>query len=344
MAGYAALKDWDFLCHFAFFHSDNNWDNVKSRRTWNSTFDPTRMGLFPAASLIFLRHDVDAAKKVVQCLESEEPYADVLKNKNIPAYLRMFGGIAPYPRLRPYYAYLSRVENVFAPNPNARADAVISNQMTPAETFDALVKAGINAPDLRQTLRFVSDTGQLTSDVRKGIFTLNTPRTQAAVGFLKEAGRIDLQDIAVDGANTFATVVVSAIDDRPIARSARMLVTVVGDADNTDEKRNVVGNFTEDLVGKLNTDAASGERFRPAGYRDRFQWGRVSGTGPVLVEPVSAKLIFKGSAGDSLKVFALSTKGERTEELEAAKDNAGIMFQVSGTRCKTIYYEVVREK
>jgi hypothetical protein len=347
MACYAALHDWDFLCHFALLHEHQNWDDVaKARTTWFSTFDPARGGLFPAMSLIFLRHDVETARKVIECVQLEEPYVKALKtpdaerNNNIWEYLKVVAGLPPYQRLAPYYSYFCRVENVFTENPASRAEVVLTNKMTPDEVFRTLVDKGVHGPDLREKLRFASDTGQLVSDVKRGLFTVDAPRVQGAVGFLDEVGRVELKDVVIDKGNTFAVVILSALDDQPISAARRMLLTVVGDADNSDEKRRISGTRTDASAGG-SADMGVGKRFRPAVYHDRLKWGRISGHGPTLVEPVELQVTIKGRTGAGLKVYALSAEGERKNELALSPGNGGVVFSPSGRNYKTIYYEIV---
>ncbi|TVR49476.1 MAG: hypothetical protein EA425_12190, partial [Puniceicoccaceae bacterium] len=60
----------------------------------------------------------------------------------------------------------------------------------------------------------------------RGLFTLDSPRTQAAAGFLGAAGPLDLGDVRIHLENTFGSVLVTALDDLPIAQSSRLLVQV----------------------------------------------------------------------------------------------------------------------
>ena len=68
-----------------------------------------------------------------------------------------------------------------------------------------------------------SATGELTWDFGKGVVTLNSPRTQGAVGFLSKAGRVELKDVVIGSANDFGAVIVTSLDEKPLASSRRAL-------------------------------------------------------------------------------------------------------------------------
>jgi hypothetical protein len=72
----------------------------------------------------------------------------------------------------------------------------------------------------------VSDTGELRRDWALGIETIDTPLSQAAMGWI--GGRsIALADVTFEIETPKAAVAVTSLDGRPIATSDKMLVTVV---------------------------------------------------------------------------------------------------------------------
>jgi len=65
--------------------------------------------------------------------------------------------------------------------------------------------------------------------------------------------------------------------------------------------------------------------------------------GPVLAEPVQAKLTLKRRNGARLRVFALNTlTGERKQELNAQAAADGATFDI-GRDHGAIYYEITSE-
>jgi hypothetical protein len=72
-----------------------------------------------------------------------------------------------------------------------------------------------------------SNTSELTLDTSRGLALVDTPRFKAVTGFLKEAGgTIDLTGLTIRSEDDYATVMVVALDDKPLAQAARILVQV----------------------------------------------------------------------------------------------------------------------
>jgi len=153
-----------------------------------------------------------------------------------------------------------------------------------------------------------STTGELVWDYRGRVVTVASPRTQAVIGF---AGgrRFDLPGIAVEvGATPFVSLLVTALDDRPIAESAHILVTA------------------------LARDRQAGARYSADGSRLEEVGGP-----PLLLEPVQARLTFKGPPIRSAR--AVDIHGVPTDvEVERSGDTV-----VIDGRYATYYYEVRRE-
>ena len=60
--------------------------------------------------------------------------------------------------------------------------------------------------------------------------TINTEKTQAAVGWLKN-NEIELKDISINIDNPKTAIIVTSLDKKPIAISKRILITAVGRLD-----------------------------------------------------------------------------------------------------------------
>ncbi len=75
----------------------------------------------------------------------------------------------------------------------------------------------------------VSDTKELnwyTSDAKTGLVTVETDRAQALIGFMK-ANHKTLKNLGADIANNFATIVLTSMDDKPLAARTRCSSTRV---------------------------------------------------------------------------------------------------------------------
>ncbi len=105
---------------------------------------------------------------------------------------------------------------------------------------------------------------------------------QGAVGFLGQVGRIELPDVSVEFNGEYGSVLVVAMDDRPIASSRKVLVQVV-----TEEQNN--GWQVE----------RQGDLFRIAQL----------GSAPLLVRNISGALYFRRPDAAKLRVTALDGNG-----------------------------------
>lgn len=168
--------------------------------------------------------------------------------------------------------------------------------------------------DLRPHIRddaFVSSTGQLAwrlgRNPRDGHVTIDTPGTQAVVGFA--SGRtIQFADVAITPATPFCAVYVSAIDpDDSITSADRLLITTLARVRNTGQKL-----IAGDLIAR--------------------------GDGPMRVEPVSVDVRLRRS--DRATVHILDHDGRRTGKTVDLHDGT---LRLEGRETRAIYYEVVYE-
>jgi hypothetical protein len=71
-----------------------------------------------------------------------------------------------------------------------------------------------------------SVTGEITLDYGQGLCKLDTPKAQGVTGFLKAAGPCRFTDVEIRSGNDYATVLVVAMDDKPLRESGKILVQV----------------------------------------------------------------------------------------------------------------------
>jgi hypothetical protein len=71
-----------------------------------------------------------------------------------------------------------------------------------------------------------SVTGQITLAYGEGWCKLDTPKAQGITGFLKKAGVCRLKDVEIRSGNDYATVLVVAMDNKPLKESGKILVQV----------------------------------------------------------------------------------------------------------------------
>lgn len=155
----------------------------------------------------------------------------------------------------------------------------------------------------------VSSTNQLRwfegTSPTSGLFTIDTPATKAVVGFA--GGRtFQLGGAVIAPQTPFSAIYLTALgkDDTDLATAPRILVTAMARAWNTG-MRMVDGRVL------------------------------VQGKGPVLMEPVKARITLPGNR--KLTITALDHDGRRTAVTVPAE---GSSFTIDGATQKTVYWEI----
>ena len=295
-ASYAALNDWDGLFLYSYMGGwTGEWDNLEKKLYFGTVVfnDPAKMGLFPIASLIFLRGDVKKAEKsycvsynLGSLFREEDPYEDRARLAGIP--------------------YISSMDKQFYMD----KDNICGNGSYPAVRF-----SGNEA--------VISDTGQLLSDYKKGIFILKTPRTFSFSGFIGREKKCESSGVIFNSGSDFATLVISSLDGKDIASSGHMLLTAVGIVRNKGQR--LAPHITK-KPDDLTMDV----------------YVLDSGSAPILVDPVEAEITIQKRKNDKdVRVFSLDEKGVRKSEIPVVINNTNVSFKISGEHA-TIYFEIAR--
>jgi hypothetical protein len=320
MTAYACLQDWDGLLFFSYGPSRQDLMMFQNQS------DPVRWGEFPAAALMFHRGDVATARNTVEIAYSERAVFTAG-----PSHGR--AERSPYR----YLSYLSKVRNSYFDEAYpGSADLVVASgpaagvDFSKAKRVYRLAEPAWNAWDERsfaaaarefglpgysdlkpEEKRYTSDTGELLLDYGTGLFTVRTPRTQGAVGFLGCSGPLELGELRLAASTNFAAVVATSLDGQPLGQSRRVLVTAVARAENTGQ--------TFDAEKKTVPE---------------------EGQTPVLAEPVRCEVQLK-VPGPAM-VHALDSRGMRREAVPAEMDGDVLRFVVDDARspwCEVVVAE-----
>ena len=84
----------------------------------------------------------------------------------------------------------------------------------------------------------VSDTGELswlTDGGKNGLVSVDSPRSQALVGFIS-ANKVETRNLSAQIRNAFAVITLSSLDGKPLDLSNRILLTTTGREENTGQK------------------------------------------------------------------------------------------------------------
>ena len=209
LAAYGSLQDWDAIIVYTFEPKrDPTWKPYVGD-PFDISLDPVRMTEMATGALIFLRGDVRPARETVARTYSKE---QVLDSRRLPR--------TEQPYFTPGFPLALPLQH---------AVRIQSLDGAPTAKFVAT-----------QTNPLRSDTKELawyTSAKNTGMVTVETPLTQALIGFIP-ANAISLKNLSADIANGFASIVLSSMDAKPLSQSARMLLTAGSRVTNTGLKWN----------------------------------------------------------------------------------------------------------
>lgn len=211
-ASIASLQGWDAMMSFAY----NMGPNAEPERDspWVRWTDPASIALAPAAALIYRRGDVRAAEKTFIIRPTVDQVWGEARNAENARAIRTL-------------AEQSHIVLRMPDHPKLKWDTPPPPRGTPpGATLVTNLDQSFVTPD---ATKVVSDTGEIERDWTTGIQTIDTPRTAAAVGWIG-GRRIELADVWFEIESPKAAVVLTALDDRPLRESQKILVTAVGRA------------------------------------------------------------------------------------------------------------------
>jgi Cellulase (glycosyl hydrolase family 5) len=205
IAGSASLQGWDAVMQYAY--SQEALSSRGSPSNWHAFNDPALIATLPAAALAYRRGDVQEARSTYVFAPGRTQLYDRMISPANSVALRTAAEkgklVIALPRT-PELPWLA--ESAISPGANVITDPTVS-----------LIEPNAGAA--------TSDTGELTRDWEQGIYTIDTPRTQAAMGFI--GGRaIALKDVEIAAETHNATVAVQSLDGKPISASRNILISL----------------------------------------------------------------------------------------------------------------------
>lgn len=286
LAAYGGFQGWDMICWYTWeWKRDPNFPQTVGDR-FDSHLDPSKMMLMAASAAMFTRGDIELAKKTITRTYSR---AQVWDGRMLPGSER--------PWFTPGYPVaLPLVHGV-----RAAFDGPETQIPTDVNT---------NPPYKSDTGQLVWDTG--TND-QSATFTIDSPRSQALIGFLKNSNK-GVTNLGVDLKNNFATIMVTALEDKPIASARRLLLAAAVRTEN------------------------SGMQW------DARRVGARGGQSPTLIEPVTGTITLKDLAG-ATKVTAKPLDGAGRligQPIIATKAGAG--WQIPVGEPATTWYEITVDR
>jgi hypothetical protein len=283
LAAYGAFQGTDMITWYTWeWKRDPNFPQTVGDR-FDSHLDPSKMPIMAACAAMFIRGDVEQAKRTITRTYTRQQIWD---SRLLPGTER--------PWFTPGYPFaLPLIHGVRA-------------------SFEGPETTIPNDIDTHPP--FKSDTGQLVwdtgTDSQSATFTIDTPRSQALVGFLNSSPRA-VSNLSADVKNHFAAIMVTALEDKPIAQAQRLL-----------------------LVAAVRTENSN------------MQWDarKISARGgesPTLIEPVMGTITLKGLEGASgVSVTPLDGAGRAIGGAISAR-KAGADWEIPVGDPATPWYQVV---
>ncbi len=288
MAAYGLLQGWDGSLEFGYFSPD--FKNVLGPGSFDMFGNPPQILQFPAIATMWYRQDVKEAELVAESLYTPDTAFQWTKDrKPLPIAAALVGKVG--------YRFV--------------------NQKRPPVVKD------ISKYWDKKNLIAHSATGELTWDAKKGFVHIDTPRTQAVIGFLS-ASPHKLAEVDIDSPTNFGVVYVTAMDGyAPIKSAGHILVTAVGPARNT-------GMEYEKTDQKSEIDDAPFWRLKNAG------------DAPALLRVVTGKIRIKTQLAGKPRCWLLNIVGKRIREIPLDVDSGTILLEMK-PEYKSVYYEISAE-
>ena len=237
IAGAASLQGWDALMQFAYSQEPLNRGGAPS--VWQSFNDPGLLATLPAAALLYRRKDVKEADTVYVFAPTAAQLFDRAISPANSIALRSATEKGKLVIALPQTRELPWLEKSHVP---AGAKVI-------TDPDKSVIDAGASEA--------VSDTGELRRNWEQGIYTINSPNTQAATGWIG-GKKINLADVDVDIDTPNASVAVQSLDENRINQAQSILISL--GTPSVPESGNHMPFHTQLILGHLSIRAPAGLR------------------------------------------------------------------------------------
>lgn len=204
MAAYSSFQDWDGVMFYTFEMKLSPEYKGYVGDAFDISHHPVKMPQMIAGSLMYLRGDVKQAQQTVERNYTQEEIRETMR---MP--------MSEYSYYTPGYP----TSNVF------KHKVRIGSLEKPEEKLFKPVKEN----------PIESDTKELnwyTKLKDKGLVTVNTPYSQALIGFVK-ANNKSLSNLSVHIQNDFCSITLSSLDQNPISQASKLLLITGAKVENS---------------------------------------------------------------------------------------------------------------
>ncbi len=234
IASAARLQGWDAVMLYAYAQEPLN--DAGRPSNWQAFNDPALMATLPAAALLYRQGHVKEANTTYALVPNREQLFYQLNSPETSIAARTASEKGKLVVVMPEISELSWLKKGQVPT-GAKIIKNMNQSMLAEHATEVL-----------------SDTGEIRRDWVKGIYTINTYRTQAAMGWIGQE-KVVLQDITIDIQTRNASVAVQSLDGVPIKQSSSLMISLGAQATPTG---NMLPFRAEPILGRLIIHAKKG--------------------------------------------------------------------------------------
>jgi hypothetical protein len=236
VAARAAHQGWDAMLHYAYAQEALK-GAAGTASNWHSYNDPSLLPMLSAAALMYRRGDVrQASSTYVLDLGPDEFFNHEVSPNNATA-IRTAAEKGKVLIAMPKSDALPWLQRAPAP----------SGATTVTDFRQAILPAGAASAS--------SDTGELKHDWSQGIYTIDTPRTQAAMGWIGGT-TVTLSDATFQFTTRNVAASVQSLGDQPISKAREILVSLA--ARSVPQTGNKAPFLVEPIAGRITIKAMPG--------------------------------------------------------------------------------------
>jgi len=287
VAAYAAWQDWAGVYLFD-YHSSGDYNRDAITGFFSIDSNPSKMVTAPAAALIYRQDTITPAREEITLTI---PRNDIWFNvANSP------GPPAATPFLRLWH------------NAGASANAALRYK-TSIQFGDVAFPTASRAslPNAKST--FTSDNKELQWNKTPATFTVNSPTAKVLAG-TSNGATINLDELQIRTTqNQYGVIMLSSIDGKEVAESKRLVLTALGDAQNTGTRWLAKRDSVSD-------------------------WGK----GPTYLRGISAQIKLL-SDESKLTVWSLDDTGARRSQVPSTYQDGTLTFNIS-PQWQAAWYEI----
>jgi len=236
VAAAAAMQGWDALMFFAYSQEAFSKD-AGTPSVYHAYNDPAMMASLPAAALLYRQGHVREASTTYVFAPNEQALFYRSESPGTSVALRT----------------ASERGRLLIAMPRVPALPWLANSAIPAgakiihDTEQAQIPAA--------STQVVSDSGELRRNWADGVFAIDTPRTQAVMGWIGGKA-ISLTDVAADVTTRNALIAVQSLDGNPLRQSTHIMISVA--ARSTPESDKLLPFYSEPVEGRILITAPAG--------------------------------------------------------------------------------------